>query len=911
MTDIPKFTAQAPRRGIPSVDERTGAPQALAGLASAAAQLAGRLGGMVEDRVKQAALDASAADALAVEMPGVDFAFTGASQAAPSKGRAAPKSAGGYKSYLMSKHGLSDTLASAAIGRLIQESGLRATGAVGDAGTAFGMAQWRGDRLARLKAFAGAGWTDPYRQLDFMVHELKTTEGAAGRKFFAATTLEAAAEAMMDFERPQGWTPGNPRAGHGWTNTLANARRVAGVTAPATVTATPARMTPILTGARGALPRMEGDSLAARTYNANATEIYLSRLDTAMRGQMLALETQHADNPAALAEALDAMKAGLTDGLPPQAVALVQRNYETARFSAMTRSADAFQTRMKQEASAAFEENFSARTTDAVRLALAAAKNGEADTRLDAALAELDGTIDASPLAPADKARHRADAREQVLAARIEAGYDAQPAGPARAAYVKAFQDDFAAGQGRAGGLDATAYGRINSGLVSRLAKDDAERARVAAAADKAIGGQLDFLEKGFTVNDGQRRSLREAAAATGDPAVIARADFLDGLANWQSAHVKARPEAVTAQIDALNGRIAREGASENALTALKTMEALRDTMERGLKTDPLAFAARAGVTKVEPLDFSDGPRLAASLTERVADAEAVSRHYGVAPRFFTSAETDALKKTLDREPLALPSLASALATGLGPDAPRALAELSDEAPLLAHVGGLVAATGDQRAAVDIAEALAARKEPGYKSRLPTARELDGAAAAFAGDAFAGRAEGYQPALDAATALYERRALARGLDPSDLKAGPAADLFEQAFDEALGARMIGGVKHGGLAEVNGHMTVAPPDLPADDLQALLSRLSADDLADQVPLGTANGIPIALSALRRARLVAVTPGRYRLALGDMEGGDPRFVPDAAGGVFELDALALKRSQDKRGAGRFQLPFLSPF
>ena len=49
------------------------------------------------------------------------------------------------------------------IGNLVQESGLRPTGAVGDNGTAHGVAQWRLDRLDGLREFAahrGSDWTD-------------------------------------------------------------------------------------------------------------------------------------------------------------------------------------------------------------------------------------------------------------------------------------------------------------------------------------------------------------------------------------------------------------------------------------------------------------------------------------------------------------------------------------------------------------------------------------------------------------------------------------------------------------------------------------------------------------------------------------------------------------------------------
>lgn len=107
---------------------------------------------------------------------------------------------------LMSK-GWAPHQAAGIVGNLIEESGLRASGAVGDNGTAFGIAQWRGDRLSNLKNYAaskGKPWTDFDAQLDFVDHELNGAERSAGARIRAATTVTGAAEGMIMFERPLG-----------------------------------------------------------------------------------------------------------------------------------------------------------------------------------------------------------------------------------------------------------------------------------------------------------------------------------------------------------------------------------------------------------------------------------------------------------------------------------------------------------------------------------------------------------------------------------------------------------------------------------------------------------------------------------------------------------------------------------
>lgn len=129
------------------------------------------------------------------------------------------------------KLGYSPAQAAGIVGNLVQESGVRSDGAVGDSGTAFGMAQWRGERFTRLKRFAasrGKDWKDFTTQLDYIDMELKNHETDAYRRLMSAQSVDEATAAFISYERPQGWTTANPRGGHGWANRLAAAQRTAG-----------------------------------------------------------------------------------------------------------------------------------------------------------------------------------------------------------------------------------------------------------------------------------------------------------------------------------------------------------------------------------------------------------------------------------------------------------------------------------------------------------------------------------------------------------------------------------------------------------------------------------------------------------------------------------------------------------
>jgi hypothetical protein len=97
--------------------------------------------------------------------------------------------------------GLAPHQAAGVVGNLMSESGgtLTPWGPTGDNGSAWGTAQWRGDRLSGLKSFAEENGLD-HRSVDaqqrWMRREFDTTEGKSYAALNAAKTPEEAATAM-------------------------------------------------------------------------------------------------------------------------------------------------------------------------------------------------------------------------------------------------------------------------------------------------------------------------------------------------------------------------------------------------------------------------------------------------------------------------------------------------------------------------------------------------------------------------------------------------------------------------------------------------------------------------------------------------------------------------------------------
>lgn len=143
-----------------------------------------------------------------------------------------------YNYFVM--RGWSPEQAAGIVGNLAVESFNPRTGqaldptVTGDNGTAFGIAQWRGERQRNLANFAEANGLD-YRslegQLGFVDHELRTTEKRAGDRLRSAKTPQEATDIFMrHYERP------NPKLAH-FDRRLANALEVSGSGPVATGTA--------------------------------------------------------------------------------------------------------------------------------------------------------------------------------------------------------------------------------------------------------------------------------------------------------------------------------------------------------------------------------------------------------------------------------------------------------------------------------------------------------------------------------------------------------------------------------------------------------------------------------------------------------------------------------------------------
>ncbi|MEH3146267.1 MAG: phage tail tip lysozyme [Methylobacterium frigidaeris] len=125
--------------------------------------------------------------------------------------------------------GWSPVQAAAIVGHGLAESGLR-PGQNQIGGNAYGGWQWDDRKPALFSWMDSKGYKrDDFRgQMEFVQHELETTESFAADRLRQATNIESATAAFMHFERPKGYTRNNPAGGHNWSGRLSYAKAVYG-----------------------------------------------------------------------------------------------------------------------------------------------------------------------------------------------------------------------------------------------------------------------------------------------------------------------------------------------------------------------------------------------------------------------------------------------------------------------------------------------------------------------------------------------------------------------------------------------------------------------------------------------------------------------------------------------------------
>jgi hypothetical protein len=670
-------------------------------------------------------------------------------------------------------------------------------------------------------------------------------------------------------------------------------------------------------------PQLNGAPLALRkngtirgeAFDAAAMQSYGWRMQQGLVTDLAEAYDKHQDDPAGYEAAIgkirqDFAKEPLLKG-GPLGEAFEQTFTEKTAIGRMS-VASRHEARLKAAARQATVDGLEATRKSLERDAYLVGGNPAGDEALTAQMnrisAQVDAAVSNGTYSAAEGAKVKKAFQNTVFAARTEGTFDALATPEEQMNFALGIMDDYAAGEGAYADLGLDEARQLSNELFNRATTNQNRF----IAANKGERAQVEtLLEDDVAAIAATGSGLPEDSGLTPDK--VEQLLGSDGLQAWRNAQDLAQqgwqatagmeletPTEMSARLMALKPDAAKPG-FVNQQKVFEAAIARRDAVLEERTTDPLGQASRAKMIELTPIDTSSPEALSSSIASRRIAAEAVSREYGIAPVIFRPEERKALAQAFLAHPDLLPGFATTLTAQLGELAPTALGELSEAGPELAHVAGIALATGDSSAALDLADVLKRRQDKTLKVKMPGDGKLTSASAEILGPALHMKPDDRAAVLATASMLFEQDAATIGFDPDEIdKPGSAAQAsYARAVDRALGMRVINGEKWGGVIEQNSRQTVAPTFMPAAELGTVLSSLRDEDLGKMPPIQTANGVAVTAGDIRQGYLVAVGDGRYRIALGDPDGFDPRYVMGATGSFWELDVKQLRdlvRSRD---------------
>jgi GH24 family phage-related lysozyme (muramidase) len=569
------------------------------------------------------------------------------------------------------------------------------------------------------------------------------------------------------------------------------------------------------------------------------------------------------------------------------------------------------QTQLRAEQEASFASGLEASRVDLQRQAQVMGANPNGDELIGKQVATLaasiDGAVHSGTITPAAGEKFKSQIAETAARGRIQGVYDALPTPRAQQQYSLSILEDWKSGKGPLAKLD---YETVQA-LSDTLRRDAQEKINKQQAANSADRVKIETLVQDDIASiQATGKPLDTASGLTPETVQAATGDA--GLAIWQQERIKAgkiydatngmetqsaadiaqRLELIRKNLDLTNPKEARAGLTADqevyAAAAKRAGEILKER-----EKDPLGQAARAGAVELQNIDASDPAKLIDSLKARRDARLQVSGLYGQPAPFFRPGEKEALAATLASNPAAISSFAASIGQVMGSKAQDVLAEISPDAPVLAHAAGLTLATGSNAVADEVASTLAMKRDKLLTAKMPPEGDLGNFAGQTLGNAMIADPKARGALVQTANILFERMANTYGFDATDIKTeGSAAQVaYAQALDRAAGGHSIGGVAYGGISQINGSEVVVPPDMKKDEPQQLVSNLSDEQLAFLPPFKSGD-YPLTARDIRNATLVSAGNGRYFVATGDPQSLEPKWVVKPNGTRWSLDIHALK-------------------
>lgn len=643
----------------------------------------------------------------------------------------------------------------------------------------------------------------------------------------------------------------------------------------------------------------ESLTIRGRAYDEAAIKTYKDNLDAQLRTDIQKVYEANKNDPDALTKGFDTLgEEYRAQHVFPAIAGEFNASFARLRIPYQNKALSDLEDAKKDERKGALINNITASQTFAARAAsadptnpnTAAVVSGEA-TRIDTM---IDGAVADKTISAEQAAKLKISNWNTITTRAATAQAESLKSPDEVAQYRVNARKQFAAGKFK--NLTADGFEELDAKLeqIQKAKKTEANAGETLL--QKNVNDYVQRAADGFPLPaDEWTRYSSSAGASTPKGQAILQ----EGEAKLQVANLlKGRSiEDGERFVSRMRAEMGKDGeVTERQAEVVRFAEKYIKDQRTALNTDQLGLAERKRlVPAVAPLDFqqfatSDSPDAASALAvqfrNRTSQARSVATEFQRAPQFLRPEEKDRLKEIVDRGgPKAL-ALAGAIVKGADADAPMILKEISDDAPLLAQAGNIIANGGSLSAARDAFQA--------GKIKAETGKELPGVSSTVSSraqrDEF-GTAFSYQGA-DGGRIRATADAIARvrldrgGVDP---KSSEAEKIFKRSLQEAAGATFVSDVQYGGVADYkpgywSTYKVPVPAGVRADAFRDVIRSIRDTDLRElPVPPIAADGRPYSARDLAGAVPIAVKGG-YRFAMGDPASNDPKFVRGADGNPF---------------------------
>jgi hypothetical protein len=638
-------------------------------------------------------------------------------------------------------------------------------------------------------------------------------------------------------------------------------------------------------------------TIRGRAFETAATTAYLDTLDADMRRRMTEAAEANRDNPAAMRQAMDAVKADImTNDAFPEVKASVNAQFERLRLPFQVRANEVLIERQNDQARAtALRSNIQSEAT-AAKVAEIAPFSPEAQKVIDGEVTKVkernrqlisQGAMKAEDAAAIEIKLER-DMQIRQSQAAVERLKTVEDVDRAEAEFTARK----AAGTLGAAGQDARIMDATTDQLARRRQQLQVEGRRVVALTEKTADDMLARAQNGTFPPADEIAQMRSAAAIT--PAGRQIFDrFERRLDLVRQVHTSGAEPA-----EAYARRLRREaGPTPNAEAAgdIAFAEDLAASRRKAVTEDGIGTARKSGVVAVEPLNFADPAALAAGVRARTAAAAVLPGNVNPEGHIFEPEELKMATRLIQGGGEKAVATIEALVAGAGKDAPRLMRQIGGQAPELSQAGLLMAQGASRQVAREIIAGVALRELPeGSKLKSVDVGAFGKVAKDVLGSSLIDTPDMQSRVLQSARTV----AAFRLRNETDMKGAAAQEVYRQAIQDVLGRQKINDVEFGGVAKVkpgwwNSYPVPVPPEVRSDRFKDVIGAIRDEDLAGKAAAG------VKAATVRQAIPVAV-PGGYRFAMEDPAGPDPKFLRGADGGMLTL------RWDDLKGPLRSRVP-----